>query len=90
VVRESKAVNSTEILLQLSADGAGVHTFTAKVDNLELIGPGTVQMDLGHHGTHEINWRARVIDTASPWLAVVLQDGILSQHRELTGIAGAK
>ena len=87
---ESKAVNSTEILLQLSAEGAGVHTFTAKVDNLELIGPGTAQMDLGHHGTHGISWRARVIDTASPWVAVVLQDGSLSQHRELTGIAVTK
>ncbi len=87
---ESKAVNSTEILLQLSAEGAGVHTFTAKVDNLELIGPGTVQMNLGHHGRHEISWPARVIDTTSPWVAVVLQDGSLSQHQELTGIAGAK
>jgi hypothetical protein len=25
-----------------------------------------------------------------PWVAVVLQDGSLSQHRELTGIARAK
>jgi hypothetical protein len=87
---ESKSVNSTEVLLQLSAEGAGAHTFTAKVDNLELLGPHTAQVDLGRHGTHEISWRARIIDTASPWVAVVLQDGSLSQHRELTGVAAEK
>jgi hypothetical protein len=87
---ESKTVNSAEVLLQLTAEGAGSHTFTAKVDNLELIGPNTAQVDLGHHSTHAISWRARIIDSSSPWVAIVLQDGSLSQHRELTGIAGAK
>jgi hypothetical protein len=87
---ESKEINSKEILLQLTAEGAGAHTFTAKVDNLDLTGPDTVKVDLGHHGTHEIIWHARVIDPASPWVAVVLQDGSISQHRELTGVAGAK
>jgi len=87
---ESKEVNSKEILLQLTAEGAGAHTFTAKTDNLDLTGPDTVKVDLGHHGPHEIIWHARVIDPASPWVAVVLQDGSISQHRELTGVAGAK
>jgi Glycosyl hydrolase family 9/Cellulase N-terminal ig-like domain len=87
---ESKTINSKEIILQLSAEGAGTHTFTAKVDNLELMEPGTVQVELGHHSTHQISWHARVIDTASPWVAVVLQDGSLNQHRELTGVAGTK
>jgi hypothetical protein len=87
---ESKTVNATDIQLQLTAEGAGAHTFTAKVDNLDLTGPDTVKVDLGHHGPHEIIWHARVIDPASPWVAVVLQDGSISQHRELTGVAGAK
>jgi hypothetical protein len=87
---ESKPVNSKEILLQLTAEGAGAHTFTAKVDNLDLVGPNTLQVDLGQHSKREISWRARVIDTASPWVAVMLQDGSLSQHRELTGVADTK
>jgi hypothetical protein len=87
---ESKAVKSNEILLQLSAEGAGVHTFTAKVDNLEIIGPSTVQVDLGQHTTRQISWQARVIDTTSPWVAVLLPDGSISQRQELTGIVGTK
>ena len=87
---ESKTVNATEILIHLSAEGSGAHTFTTKVDNLELIGPGTEQVDLGNHTTHEISWRARVINPESPWVAVVLQDGSLNQHRELSGVAGEK
>jgi hypothetical protein len=87
---ESKATNSKEIMLQLSAEGVGVHTFTAKVDNLDLIGPNTVQVDLGQHSTRQISWQARVIDTSSPWVAVILQDGSINQHRELTGVAATK
>jgi hypothetical protein len=87
---ESKEINSKEILLQLTTEGAGAHTFTAKVDNLDLIGPSTVQVDLGQHSKRQISWHARVIDAGSPWVAVVLPDGSLSQHRELTGVAGAK
>jgi hypothetical protein len=87
---ESREAKSNEILLQVSAEGAGVHTFTAKVDNLEIIGPSTVQVDLGQHTTRQISWQARVIDTTSPWVAVLLPDGSISQHQELTGIAGTK
>jgi hypothetical protein len=85
----SKAINSTEVLLQLSAEGAGAHTFTAWVDNLELLGPGTVQVDLGR-GICQISWHAHVIDPASPWVAVLLPDGQLNRHQELAGIAGTK
>jgi Glycosyl hydrolase family 9/Cellulase N-terminal ig-like domain len=87
---ESKSEDSMEILLQLSAEGAGAHTFTARVDNLDIIGPNTIQVDLGQHSTRQITWHARVIDATSPWVAVVLQDGSLNQHRELTGIASTK
>ncbi|MGO8717884.1 MAG: glycoside hydrolase family 9 protein [Acidobacteriaceae bacterium] len=87
---DSKAVSPKEVLLQLSAEGAGAHTFTARVDNLELLGPSTVPVDLGMHNAREISWRARVIDPASPWVAVLFPDGQLNQHRELTGIADTK
>jgi len=87
---ESKAVNSQEILLLLSAQGVGVHTFTAKVNNLDIIGPSTVQVDLGQHTTRQISWQARVIDAASPWVAVLLPDGSITQHQELTGVAATK
>ena len=89
-IEKLEAVNSQEILLQLSAQGVGVHTFTAKVNNLDIIGPSTVQVDLGQHTTRQISWQARVIDAASPWVAVLLPDGSITQHQELTGVAATK
>jgi hypothetical protein len=77
-------------MLQLSVEGAGAHIFTARVDNLELLGLGIVQVDLDRHSTRQISWHARVIDPATPWVAVLLPDGQLNQHQELTGIAGRK
>ncbi len=96
-LRQSKAVDFTasskelpshEVQLHLSAEGAGTHAFTARVDNLELLGPNTKLVDFGRHGKREIRWRARVVDPASPWVAVLLPDGKLNRHQELTGIAG--
>jgi hypothetical protein len=87
---KSKTISSTEILLQLSCEGSGTHTFTVKVDNLYLIGPSIMQVALGQHNTHEMAWRARIIDNSSPWVAVILPDGSINQHRELTGLAAAK
>jgi hypothetical protein len=86
----SKDLDSDKVLLQAAAEGMGAHTFTAMVDNLELIGPNTKSVDLGGHSKREITWRARVIDPASPWVAVVLPDGQLNQRQELTGIAASK
>jgi hypothetical protein len=84
----SKELPSHEVQLQLSAEGTGAHTFTARVDNLELLGPSAKSADLGQHSHREIIWHARVIDPASPWVAVLLPDGQLNQRQELTGIAG--
>lgn len=84
----SKELASKEVLLQVAAEGAGAHTFTAGVNNLELIGPNTKPVDLGEHSKSEITWRAKAIDPASPWVAVVLPDSQLHRHQELTGIAG--
>ncbi|MGB8480861.1 MAG: glycoside hydrolase family 9 protein [Acidobacteriaceae bacterium] len=86
----SKGLTSNKVLLQVAAEGMGTHTFTARVNNLDLIGPDTKPVDLGEHHKSEITWHARVIDPTSPWVAVVLPDGQLNQHQELTGIAANK
>jgi len=79
-----------EVLMHLSADGAGSHAFSIRVDNLELLDPESVKLDLGSHGVGEIRWRARLIDPHSPWVAVVLADGSMDRHQELTGVAAGK
>ena len=77
-------------VLQVAAQGVGTHTFTARVNNLELVGPGTSRPTLNDRNKSEITWHARVIDSTSPWVAVVLPDGQLNQHQELTGIVPGK
>ena len=86
----SKGLTSTEVLLQVAAQGMGDHAFTVRVSNLELTGPNTKSVSLGEHSKNEITWHARVIDPASPWVAVIFPDGQLNQHQELTGIASNK
>jgi hypothetical protein len=78
---------ATELVLHLSAEGAGTHEFSVRADNLELSDPQNVKVELGGHSTREIRWRARVIDTRTPWVAVVLADGSMDQHKEITGVA---
>ena len=87
---DSKDLASNEVLLQVTADGMGAHTFSARVDNLELVEPNTKSVNLADHSKNEITWHARVIDPASPWVAVVFPDGQLHQHQEITGIASNK
>jgi hypothetical protein len=86
----SREVDSKQIVLQLSAKGEGVHSFTVRVNNLELSERGSVQVDFGGRSTRQLNWHARVLDTSSPWVAVLFEEGSLRQHLELTGIAGTK
>lgn len=91
---EFKAVASAgrdkEVTVQLSADGAGSHTFSLRVDNLTLTEPAERKVDLNSRSDHEISWHARVIDALTPWVAVVVPDGSISQHRELTGVTAQR
>jgi hypothetical protein len=83
---DSKDLGSNEVLLQITAEGRGAHTFTTRVNNLELVGPNTKSVNLSEHSANKITWHARVIDATSPWVAVVFPDRQLQQHQELTGI----
>jgi hypothetical protein len=86
----SSELSSNEVLLQVAAQGGGTHTFTARVNNLELIGPDKRLIKLSEHSESKISWHARVLDPTSPWVAIVLPDGQLNLHQELTGIAVSK
>jgi len=78
---------SGALILHALVDGAGSHTFSIRTDNLALSGPKTVTVHLGAHGKQDIPWHARVLDASTPWVAVVLKDGSLRGHAELSGVA---
>ena len=75
------------VILQATVEGAGRHTFSLRADNLDVSDPATVSVDLRSHGSRVIAWHARIVNRSSPWVAVVLQDGSIQGHAELTGVA---
>jgi hypothetical protein len=74
-----------ELTLRVSAEGAGRHTFTMRVDNLNVehaeqtleLQPGRPQVAV---------WRAKVVAGDTPWVAVVVPDGVLANRREISGM----
>jgi len=50
--------------------------------------PGTQTIELRPGRDAELVIRARVLTSATPWVIVVIPDGFLSAHREITGING--
>ena len=82
----SASAGSRSIDVRATVDGAGQHSFSIRTDNLELSDPATATLDLGVHATRDIVWHARIVDPSTPWVAVVLEDGSLSGHAELSGV----
>jgi hypothetical protein len=74
-----------EIVLRVSAEGAGGHTFTIRTDNLTLKESSSQELTLTNGNSREVVWHAHVNSAKTPWVAVVVPDGTLSQHREITG-----
>ena len=76
-----------EVLLRVLAEGAGHHTFAIRSDNLTVkTTPGAQDINLNSGGSREAIWHAHVVSPKTPWVAVVIPDGSLSQRREVTGI----
>jgi hypothetical protein len=78
---------SQDVIVQLEAEGAGLHRFTLRADNLQLSEPAEQEalLELGHK--HAVIWHARVADTRTPWVGVIVQDGDVEKRIELTGVA---
>ncbi len=74
-----------EIVLRVSAEGAGRHTFTIRTDNLTLKESGQQEITLTSGTARDLVWHAHSISAKTPWVAVVIPDGSLSERREITG-----
>jgi len=75
-----------EVLVRVSARGQGAHRFVLRSDNL-VVEDGTKQLTLKAGAAETFTWRARVVAKDTPWVAVVVPDGDLSQRKELMGSA---
>jgi len=85
----SQSLGNNELTLRVWAEGAGHHTFTIRSDNLTLKEPGLQELNLTSVGAREIVWHAHIVSPKTPWVAVVIPDGTLSERREVTGVISA-
>src|SRR5260370_2533427 len=81
----SQELGHNEVLLRVSAEGAGRHTFTMRSDNLTLKESVQQEINLTAGNVREAVWHAYVVSPKTPWVAVVIPDGTLSKRREVTG-----
>ncbi|MGC1414400.1 MAG: glycoside hydrolase family 9 protein [Candidatus Acidiferrum sp.] len=77
-----------EVTLHLQAEGAGKHSLDLRTFNIEFPEQGTQTIE--PHPGHDIQLvkRGHVLTPGIPWVIVVIPDGNLNEHRELTGVTG--
>jgi hypothetical protein len=81
----SQPAPKNEMLVRLDLEGAGEHSFSIRSDNLALSDPVIQNVHLAGGSKKEVTWRAHVVSTETPWVAVVIPDGKLNERAEVTG-----
>jgi hypothetical protein len=80
----SQDLGHDEVALRITAEGAGLHTFTLRTDNLTLNEPDKREIDLASGSAREAIWHGHVVSAKTPWVSVVVPDDDLSKRREIT------
>ena len=75
-----------EVVIKAAARGSGVHRLQLRSENLTFSGDEK-EVVLKGAGTVTLEWRGRITEQETPWLAVVVPDGDMSQRREVMGAA---
>jgi hypothetical protein len=75
---------SSDITISLTVRGSGTHQFEIRTNNLTMP-EKSKKLDLG--GAAKIEWHGQIQDRETPWVAVVVPDGVLNDKQELTGTA---
>jgi hypothetical protein len=78
-------LGQNEILVRVSAEGAGSHVFSIRSDNLALREQAALKVDLTPGKVQQAVWHAHVLSADTPWVAVVIPDDALAERREVTG-----
>jgi hypothetical protein len=77
-------IGQNEILVRVTAEGAGPHVFSIRSDNLAVREQATLKVDLTVGKVQQAAWHAHVLSANTPWVAVVIPDDVLAERRELT------
>jgi hypothetical protein len=80
----STKTKKNAVTIELTAKGKGTHKFKIKTSNLDIFeSKAEITLDLTTAKT--VNWRAKIVDTNKPWVAVVIPDGDNTWQKEAFG-----
>ncbi len=85
-----EAAQANELTLRIHAEGAGVHTLEVRNHNLEFHETVTQTFELRPGHDAELVQHAHILTPGTPWVIVVIPDGSINEHREITGINGVE
>ena len=84
----AESMSGNRVKLQVHAEGAGEHTLEIRTSNVEFKEPGTQKVELrAAHGADLVR-EGQIVNPGTPWVIVVIPDGALNLHREVTGVDG--
>lgn len=81
----AETAQPNEVKLRVHAEGAGVHTLEIRASNLDLREPGSQKIELSPGHDVELTRIGRITNPGTPWVIVVIPDGELNLHQEVTG-----
>jgi len=81
---------TNQVKLHVHAGGAGAHALDIRASNLQFKEPGMHNIELRPGHEAELVREGRVLDPNTPWVIVVIPDGILSAHQEVTGTSAVQ
>ena len=86
----AEATKTNQVKLRVHAEGAGAHTLDIRVNNVQFkeAGAQKIELEAGHDA--ELAFDGRVVDASIPWVVVVIPDGMVNEHQEVTGVGGAQ
>jgi hypothetical protein len=82
----SETLATGDVAIRLRARGSGVHHLQLRAENLTF-GGDEKEVVLKGEGAATLEWRGRITEKETPWVAVVVPDGDLSQRQEIMGAA---
>ncbi|MFC0516963.1 glycoside hydrolase family 9 protein [Mucilaginibacter angelicae] len=77
------------ITIKLKVQGNGSHSFNIRTDNLSLAS-ASKQITLQTGTAQSFEWKGRITDKDTPWVAVVIPDGDMSHRKEIRGAVWEK
>jgi len=83
----TEAGGSDDVVIRVSARGAGRHLISLRSDNLVVKDAEHQTMELKPEDRGEVIWHAHIASAETPWVAVVIPDDRLSDRMEITGTA---